>query len=159
MWMGDEGVGTRGVSPGASSTHIRWDRPSLAPMVVTISVSGSSSTLNLRSYSEATAARSFGMPRLDEDRWFFGLCTASASLSTAASGEGMSGLPNARSITSSPARRAAIFKASISARTYGGRPVMRRNSMKQILLLRGRTSTYAIRDQDRSPEHDLEGHA
>jgi hypothetical protein len=46
-----------------------------------------------------------------------GVVTASASLSTAASGDGMSGFPNARSITSSPARRAAIFKASISART------------------------------------------
>ena len=32
-----------------------------------------------------------------------GLCTASASLSTATSGEGMSGLPNPRSMTSTPA--------------------------------------------------------
>jgi hypothetical protein len=45
---------------------MRWDRPSLAPMVLMISVSGSSSTLNRRAYSEATAARSLGIPRLLE---------------------------------------------------------------------------------------------
>ena len=49
--------------------------------------------------------------------------------STATSGEGMSGLPNPRSMTSSPARRAASFNASISAKTYGGRPLIRRNSI------------------------------
>ena len=48
MWIGYEGEGTSVVSPGATSTHIRWEKPSLAPIVVTTSVSGSSSTPNLR---------------------------------------------------------------------------------------------------------------
>ena len=66
MWIGYEGDGTSAVSPGASSTHMRWDSPSLAPMVVTTSVSGSSSTPKRRRYSDGTAWRSFGMPRLAE---------------------------------------------------------------------------------------------
>ncbi len=41
----------------------------------------------------------------------------------------MSGLPNARSMTSSPARRSCIFNASICANAYGGRALIRRNSM------------------------------
>ena len=48
MWIGYEGDGTKAVSPGATSTHIRWEKPSLAPMVVTTCVSGSSVTSNLR---------------------------------------------------------------------------------------------------------------
>ena len=46
------------------------------------------------------------------------------------SGDGMSGLPNARSITSSPARRNCIFSASICANAYGGSALMRRNSTR-----------------------------
>ena len=34
MWIGYDGDGTRAASPGWSSTHIRWEKPSLAPMVV-----------------------------------------------------------------------------------------------------------------------------
>src|ERR1700704_5635860 len=41
----------------------------------------------------------------------------------------MSGLPNPRSMTSSPARRASIFRASIVAKTYGGSALMRRDSI------------------------------
>ena len=63
------------------------------------------------------ASRSFGMPRLAEYRWLREFLAASASLSTAISGEGMSGLPNPRSMTSSPARRAASFRASMAAKT------------------------------------------
>ncbi len=63
------------------------------------------------------ARRSFGMPRLAEYRWLRGLRTASASLSTAMSGDGTSGLPNPRSTTSTPARRASIFKASMTPKT------------------------------------------
>src|SRR5947209_14096889 len=117
---------------------MRCDRPSLAPMVLMISVSGSSSTPNLRSYRDATAARSLGMPRLDEYRWFRGLRAASASFSTAMSGDGMSGLPNPRSITSSPARRAAILRPSMMVKTYGGRALMRRNSIAAWRLPGGR---------------------
>ena len=43
----------------------------------------------------------------------------------------MSGLPNPRSMTSSPARRASIFSASMAPNTYGGSALMRRNSMSQ----------------------------
>ena len=63
MWIGYEGDGTSAVSPGPTSTHIRWEKPSLAPMVVTTSVSGSSSTANLRRYRSEIALRSLGMPR------------------------------------------------------------------------------------------------
>ena len=63
------------------------------------------------------AWRSLGMPLLAEYRWLRGLCTASASFSTATSGEGRSGLPNPRSMTSRPARRASSFSASICAKT------------------------------------------
>src|SRR5215831_8600989 len=69
------------------------------------------------------------MPRLAEYRWLRGFCTASASFSTAMSGDGRSGFPNPRSTTSSPARRASIFSESITPKTYGGRPLMRRNSI------------------------------
>ena len=48
MWIGYDGEGTSAVSPGPTSTHIRCEKPSLAPMVVTTWVSGSSSTSNLR---------------------------------------------------------------------------------------------------------------
>src|SRR5438105_10254706 len=41
----------------------------------------------------------------------------------------MSGLPKPRSMTSSPARRASAFRPSMMLRTYGGSPVMRRNSI------------------------------
>ncbi len=57
------------------------------------------------------------MPRVAEYRWFRGFCAASASFSTATVGDGTSGLPNPRSITSTPERRPAIFSASISANT------------------------------------------
>src|SRR6187431_2974585 len=69
------------------------------------------------------------MPRLAEYRWLRGFCTASASFSTAMSGDGMSGLPNPRSTTSAPARRASIFSPLMMEKTYGGRFSMRRNSM------------------------------
>src|SRR6476469_8128565 len=54
---------------------------------------------------------------------------ASPSFSTAIAGEGMSGLPKPRSTTSTPARRASIFRLLMIVNTYGGRLVMRRNSM------------------------------
>ena len=44
MWIGYDGDGTRAASPGCSNVHIRWEKPSLAPMVLMTSVSGSSST-------------------------------------------------------------------------------------------------------------------
>src|SRR3954471_18614718 len=54
---------------------------------------------------------------------------ASPSFSTAMAGEGMSGLPKPRSTTSTPARRASIFRLLMIVNTDGGRLVMRRNSM------------------------------
>src|SRR5207253_566059 len=66
MWIGYDGLGTRATSPGWTSVHIRWDSPSLAPMVLMASVSGSMSTPNLRRYRSEMASRSFGMPRLAE---------------------------------------------------------------------------------------------
>ena len=48
MWIGYDGDGTSAVSPGPTSTHMRCEKPSLAPIVVTTSVSGSRSTSNLR---------------------------------------------------------------------------------------------------------------
>src|SRR5215510_12367673 len=69
------------------------------------------------------------MPRLEEYRWLRGFSTASASFFTATSGDGTSGLPNPRSTTSSPARRASIFRASMIPKTYGGSALIRRNSI------------------------------
>src|SRR5215831_12787619 len=43
-------------------------------------------------------------------------------------GVGPSGLPMDRSMTSSPARRAAIFSSLVMLKTYGGRRLMRENS-------------------------------
>ena len=48
MWIGYDGLGTSAASPGPSSTHIRCEKPSLAPIVVHAWVSGSSSTPNRR---------------------------------------------------------------------------------------------------------------
>src|ERR1700722_14823420 len=129
MWMGHVGVGTRALSPGPTRVHIRCDSPSLAPMVVTTSVSGSSSTPKRRRYRLAMANRSLGMPRDAEYRWLRGLWAASHSFSTAMSGLGMSGLPNPMSMTSSPAWRAWSRSWLMMAKTYGGRPLMRRNSI------------------------------
>src|SRR2546423_15245122 len=64
MWIGYDGLGTRATSPGWTSVHIRWDSPSLAPMVLMASVSGSMSTPNLRRYRAEMASRSLGMARL-----------------------------------------------------------------------------------------------
>ena len=47
------------------------------------------------------------------------------------SGEGRSGLPNPRSITSSPARRSSSFSSLIAAKTYGGRLPTRRSSIRE----------------------------
>jgi hypothetical protein len=69
------------------------------------------------------------MPRLEEYRWLRELRAASASFSTASSGEGMSGLPKPRSTMSRPARRASDLSESMIVKTYGGRPGMRRNSI------------------------------
>ena len=66
MWIGYDGDGTSAASPGPSSTHMRWENPSLAPMVVMTSRSGSRSTPNRRLYRSASAWRSLGMPRLAE---------------------------------------------------------------------------------------------
>ena len=71
------------------------------------------------------------MPRLAEYRWFRGFSTASASFFTATSGDGMSGFPKPRSTTSTPERRASIFSASMMPKTYGGRALIRRNSMTE----------------------------
>src|SRR5579862_3577476 len=73
------------------------------------------------------------MPRLAEYRWLRLLWAASASFSTATSGEGMSGLPNPRSITSRPAWRASSRSWLMMPKTYGGRPLIRRNSMRSKL--------------------------
>src|ERR1044072_5444808 len=129
MWIGYDGVGTRATSPGWASVHIRWDRPSLAPMVLMGSVSGAMSTPDVRRYRSEMARRSLGMPRLAEYRWLRPFLAASASFSTAISGDGMSGLPNPRSMTYSPARRAASLRLSMAAKTEGGRALIRRNSM------------------------------
>ncbi|GMA86280.1 hypothetical protein GCM10025868_15300 [Angustibacter aerolatus] len=48
MWIGYDGDGTSAASPGCSSTHMRWLKPSLAPIVLITSVSGSRSTPNRR---------------------------------------------------------------------------------------------------------------
>ncbi len=48
MWIGYEGDGTSAESPGCTRTHIRCESPSLAPMVLMASVSGSISTPNRR---------------------------------------------------------------------------------------------------------------
>src|SRR3954452_8816701 len=69
------------------------------------------------------------MPLDWEYRWFFSLCAASVSLSTAISGEGRSGLPKPKSMTSAPPRRASCLRPLMTPRTYGGMPLMRRNSM------------------------------
>src|SRR5580658_2080794 len=79
------------------------------------------------------ALRSLGMPRLAEYRWFRGLRAASASFSTATSGDGISGLPKPMSITSRPARRASSRSSLMIPKTYGGRPVIRRNSIQARL--------------------------
>src|SRR4051812_36697325 len=47
----------------------------------------------------------------------------------------MSGLPKPKSMTSTPARRASIFKLLMIVKTYGGRLVMRRNSIGELTLL------------------------
>src|SRR5579875_262109 len=87
---------------------------------------------------------SFGIPRDAEYRWLRGLRAASASFSTATSGEGRSGLPNPKSITSRPARRIASFKSLIVAKTYGGSPLIRRNSIaSRVLGRRGRLGPWS----------------
>src|SRR5262245_4096702 len=73
------------------------------------------------------------MPLLAEYRWLRGFRAASASFSTAMSGDGMSGLPNPRSITSTPARREASLSWSMIVKTYGGRSLMRRKSNASIV--------------------------
>src|SRR3954463_12378141 len=76
------------------------------------------------------------MPRLEEYRWLRVLCAASDSFSTASSGDGMSGFPKPRSITSLPARRASIFRPLMIENTYGGRLSMRLNCMAATLPVR-----------------------
>src|SRR3954468_16905406 len=108
---------------------MRWLKPSFEPIVLVISSSGSSYTPQFRSYRATAASRSLGRPRLTEYRWLRAICAASVSLSTAICGDGMSGLPKPKSTTSTPARRASIFKLLMIVKTYGGRLVMRRNSI------------------------------
>ena len=70
-----------------------------------------------------------GCPWIAEYLWLRGFSAASASFATATSGEGISGLPNPRSITSSPARRSSRVRSRMTANTYGGRSSMRLNSI------------------------------
>ena len=56
------------------------------------------------------------------------------------SGEGRSGLPKPRSITSSPARRSSSFSSLIAAKTYGGRLPTRRSSIREPPAGRGEPS-------------------
>src|ERR1700684_511633 len=78
------------------------------------------------------ALRSFGMPREAEYRWLRGFWAASASLFTATSGDGRSGFPNPRSMTSRPLRREAALRSLMVAKTYGGNPLMRRNFIVEV---------------------------
>src|SRR5580704_10065181 len=78
------------------------------------------------------ALRSFGVPRDAEYRWLRAFCAASASLFTATSGDGRSGFPNPRSMTSRPLRREAALRSLMVANTYGGNPLMRRNSIGEV---------------------------
>ena len=85
MWIGYDGLGTTAASPGPTSTHIRCEKPSLAPIVVHACVSGSSSTPNLSvqvgdreaQLRDAPAGRVAVVARVR---------TASASFSTATGG-------------------------------------------------------------------------
>ena len=43
-WIGYDGSGTSAASPERSSTHMRWARPSFAPMETSASRSGSMAT-------------------------------------------------------------------------------------------------------------------
>src|SRR6476646_7232812 len=76
------------------------------------------------------------MPRLTEYRWLRGLSAASRSFATAISGEGMSGLPKPRSITSRPSRRNSRFSWSTVAKTYGGRSSIRQNFISKSIVRR-----------------------
>src|SRR6185436_11851740 len=68
--------------------------------------------------------------------WLRGMYAASTSLSTTTGGDGRSGLPKPRSITSSPARRSSRLSSSTAAKTYGGRSGMRRNSIVRTVRQR-----------------------
>jgi len=59
--------------------------------------------------------------------WLF---AASANFATATSGLGRSGFPKPKSMTSRPRARASAFNPLICAKTYGGKPLTRRNSIK-----------------------------
>src|ERR1700722_3083606 len=78
------------------------------------------------------ALRNLGLRREAGERGVRGFWAASASLATATSGEGRSGFPNPRSMTSRPLRRAAALRSLMVANTYGGNPLMRRNSIVEV---------------------------
>ena len=106
MWIGYDGLGTSAVSPGPTQREHQVREAFLGPDGrADLGLEVERRRRTCARYRSVTASRSFGMPLLVEYRWLRGLRTASTSFSTATSGDGMSGLPNARSMTSSPARR------------------------------------------------------
>src|SRR5664279_229171 len=68
------------------------------------------------------------------------------------SGDGRSGLPKPRSITSAPARRASTFNESMIVKTYGGRAVIRRNSITPTLPARSLASREGFGSQKRGTD-------
>ena len=102
---------------------MRWEKPSLAPMVVMTSRSGSRSTPNRRMVEVGERLAQLGDAPAGRVAVVAGVVGRLAAASRPpAPGDGMSGLPKPRSITSMPARRASIFSPSMIVKTYGGRP-------------------------------------
>ena len=141
MWIGYDGLGTSAASPGCSSTHIRWLKPSLAPIVEITSVSGSSIDAE-----PALVERGDGLAQLGDApaRGVAVVARVVRRLGQLLDGDVRRGevrVAEAEVHHVRPARRASTFSPSMIVKTYGGRPGMRRNSTGSMVA----TSRYAVR--------------
>ena len=127
---GVAGLGTIAASPRSSSTHIRWLNPSFEPIVLVISSLGIELHAPVALVQRGGRLAQLRQPAADRVAVVAACCAPPRrACRRRSAGEGMSGLPKPRSITSTPARRASIFRLLMIVKTYGGRLVMRRNSM------------------------------
>src|SRR5918996_2016941 len=124
--MGYPGSGSNASSPGSMNARERWPRPSFDPMSGSTSMSASSSTPKRFRYHSATACRNSGIPVYEGYRWVAGSSAASFAAWITWRGVGRSGSPIPSEITSIPAARLSLIFRSSSAKTYGGRALMRR---------------------------------
>ncbi len=130
MWIGYDGDGTSAASPGCSSVHIRCEKPSLAPIVLITSVSGSSVDAEAPQVEVGDGLAQLGDALARRVPVVARVVHRLGQLLDGHVGRREVGVaePEVDDVGAGP-RRASTLSASMMVKTYGGSDVIRRNSM------------------------------